>query len=92
LAAAKATRRPCCFWSQIAKENILPETVVAIIERHVGGGITEQEAKESTGPPSNYIPVTLEEKIVSYADKTGGNFKPHNPHRIHGGKSFGNKN
>ena len=55
--------------ARIAKENGLPDSLVAIIERHVGGGITAVEAKELGWPTSNYIPSTLEEKIVSYADK-----------------------
>ena len=55
--------------AKIAKDKGLPDSVVAIIERHVGGGITEAEAKKLGWPTSNYIPATLEEKIVSYADK-----------------------
>jgi uncharacterized protein len=55
--------------AQLARENNLPDAVVAIIERHVGGGITDREAKALGWPQSSYIPVTLEEKIVSYADK-----------------------
>jgi uncharacterized protein len=55
--------------AQIAKTQGLPEPVVAIIERHVGGGITDAEAKALGWPKSDYIPETLEEKIVSYADK-----------------------
>ncbi len=55
--------------AQIAKAQGLPEPVIAIIERHVGGGITDVEAKTLGWPKSNYTPVTLEEKIVSYADK-----------------------
>jgi uncharacterized protein len=55
--------------AEIAKTERLPKSVIAIIERHVGGGITGAEAKELGWPEGNYIPVTLEEKIVSYADK-----------------------
>ena len=47
----------------------MPEAVIAIIKRHVGGGITDAEAKKLGWPKDNYTPVTLEEKIVSYADK-----------------------
>jgi enoyl-CoA hydratase/carnithine racemase len=48
----------------------LPKPVVAIIQRHVGGGITANEAK-ALGRPNDdvYVPSTLEEKVVSYADK-----------------------
>jgi uncharacterized protein len=55
--------------AQIARAEGLPEAVVAIIERHVGGGITGAEAKALGWPPGEYVPATLEEKIVSYADK-----------------------
>jgi uncharacterized protein len=40
-----------------------------IIKRHVGGGITAREARKLGWPRDIYIPQTLEEKIVSYADK-----------------------
>ncbi len=55
--------------AEIARANKLPESIVAIIERHVGGGITDEEAKQLGWPKGNYMPQTLEEKIVSYADK-----------------------
>ncbi len=54
---------------EIAKKAGLSEPVIAIIKRHVGGGITTAEAAELGWPEDNYVPVTLEEKIVSYADK-----------------------
>lgn len=55
--------------AEIAKAENLPDSVIAVIERHLGGGITEVEAKELGWPEGNYIPVSLEEKIVSFADK-----------------------
>ena len=54
---------------EIAKSLNLPESVVSIIERHVGGGITADEAKELGWPVKDYLPTTLEEKLVAYADK-----------------------
>ena len=54
---------------EIAEKAGLPEAVVAIIKRHVGGGITEAEAQALGWPQDSYVPLTLEEKIVSYADK-----------------------
>jgi uncharacterized protein len=47
----------------------VPESIVSIIERHVGGGITADEAKELGWPVKDYLPTTLEEKLVAYADK-----------------------
>jgi uncharacterized protein len=55
--------------AEIAKSKELPDAVIAVIKRHVGGGITTAEAKELGWPKDNYIPESLEEKIVSYADK-----------------------
>jgi len=55
--------------AEIARSADLPEPVIRIIKRHVGGGITTNEAKELGWPEDNYMPVALEEKIVSYADK-----------------------
>jgi uncharacterized protein (TIGR00295 family) len=42
---------------------------VRIIERHLGGGISAKEARQFGWPEKKYIPETLEEKIVTYADK-----------------------
>lgn len=47
----------------------LPRSIVAIIERHAGGGITRDEARRLGWPVKDYLPRTLEEKIVAYADK-----------------------
>ena len=55
--------------AEIARSLNLPESVVFIIERHAGGGITIEEAQKLYWPPRSYIPNTLEEKIVTYADK-----------------------
>ena len=55
--------------AEIAKAAGLPDSVVSIIKRHVGGGITASEAEKLGWPEDVYVPVTLEEKIVSYADK-----------------------
>ena len=55
--------------AEIAKNAGLPEPVLNIIKRHVGGGISNTEAKGLGWPEDNYVPTSLEEKIVSYADK-----------------------
>jgi uncharacterized protein len=54
---------------RIARSLGLPDEIVRIIERHIGAGIPKWEAKELGLPEGTYIPVTLEEKIVAYADK-----------------------
>ena len=61
--------------ADIAKSAGLPDSVVSIIKRHVGGGITVKEAEKLGWPEDVYVPVTLEEKIVSYADKLIENSK-----------------
>lgn len=55
--------------AEIAKSLDLPESVISIIKRHVGGGITAETARRLGWPGDVYIPHTIEEKIVSYADK-----------------------
>jgi uncharacterized protein len=55
--------------AKIAESEGFPEELVKVIKRHVGGGITAQEAEKFGWPKDTYEPVTLEEKIVSYADK-----------------------
>ena len=55
--------------AEIARSLRLPEQVVSIIKKHVGGGIVAREAKKLGWPKDVYIPQTIEEKIVCYADK-----------------------
>ncbi|MGB9740716.1 MAG: TIGR00295 family protein [Candidatus Bathyarchaeia archaeon] len=55
--------------AEIAKSLGMPDPVIAIIKRHVGGGITSKEAKKLGWPKDVYTPKTLEEKIVTYSDK-----------------------
>jgi uncharacterized protein len=54
---------------KIAKKLGLPDSIVKIIIRHMGAGIPTDEAKELGLPEGNYMPISLEEKIVGYADK-----------------------
>lgn len=54
--------------AELAKKKKLPDSVVKIIERHIGGGITKSESKSLGLPQKDYSPQTLEEKIVSQAD------------------------
>jgi uncharacterized protein len=55
--------------AEIARSAGLPDSLVSIIKRHVGGGITAAEAEKLGWPQDVYVPASLEEKIVSYADK-----------------------
>jgi len=61
--------------AEIAKSAGLPDSVVSVIKRHVGGGITPSEANKLGWPEDIYVPNTIEEEIVSYADKLIENSK-----------------
>jgi uncharacterized protein (TIGR00295 family) len=52
----------------LARELGLPERIILIIERHIGAGISKDEALDLGLPGRDYIPATLEEKIVAHAD------------------------
>jgi len=39
-----------------------------VCERHIGAGIDSKEAKSLGLPEKDYIPVSLEEKIIAHAD------------------------
>jgi uncharacterized protein/tRNA (cytidine56-2'-O)-methyltransferase len=56
----------------IARARGLPEEVVRIISRHVAAGLTELEAHELGLPPGDYMPSSLEEKIVCHSDNLVG--------------------
>ncbi len=47
----------------------LPQQVTAIMEKHIRGGLTEEEAVELGLPVKDYTLKSLEEKIVIYADR-----------------------
>jgi uncharacterized protein len=53
---------------EIGRELGFPERLLFIIERHIGAGITAAEAERLGLPKKDYLPLTPEEKIVSYAD------------------------
>ena len=53
---------------RIGKELGFSGQLLAIIERHIGAGITAIEAERLGLPKKDYLPLTPEEKLVSYAD------------------------
>ena len=53
---------------KIAEKYGYDKDVLNIIERHIGAGITEEEAEKLGLPKKSYVPQTLEEKIVAHAD------------------------
>ncbi|MCS7144021.1 MAG: TIGR00295 family protein [Archaeoglobaceae archaeon] len=54
--------------AEILRAERVDERVVKIAERHFSAGITAEEAKKLGLPERDYLPETLEEKIVSFAD------------------------
>ena len=48
---------------EIARSFQLPESIILIIERHIGTGLTEEEAVKLGLPKKNYLPQSQEEKI-----------------------------
>jgi len=63
--------------AKIATELGLPISIVNIIERHLGAGIPKDEAIALGLPPKDYMPLTLEEKIVAHADNLIENDQEH---------------
>jgi len=52
----------------IAKKYGFDDKILNIIENHIGAGITKNEARTLNLPIKDYIPNTIEEKIVANAD------------------------
>ena len=53
---------------KIAKKLDLDESIIKIIECHIGAGLLSEDTKKLGLPVKDYIPVSLEEKIVCHAD------------------------
>ena len=54
--------------ADMAEEMGLPSEIVEIIRRHTGAGLDSQDVEEMGLPPGNYMPETVEQKIVAHAD------------------------
>ena len=55
--------------AEILEKEGVDKTVVEIVRKHVGAGISPEEAKKLGLPDFDYVPRTLEERIVCFADK-----------------------
>jgi uncharacterized protein (TIGR00295 family) len=53
----------------ILEEEGVDSVVVEIVRRHVGAGISPEEAVALGFPLGDYVPRTLDQKIVGFADK-----------------------
>lgn len=58
-----------CLGASILEQEGVDDTVVEIVRRHVGAGISAEEATALGFPPGDYIPRTLEERVVCFSDK-----------------------
>ena len=54
--------------AEIIKKINFPKEIIHIVENHIGAGITKDEAIELGLPEKDYIPQTLEAKIVAASD------------------------
>jgi len=54
--------------AQILRQKGFPDELARIAENHLFAGILAEEAKEFGLPSKDFIPSTLEEKIITYAD------------------------
>lgn len=54
--------------ADLLRDLEVDEKICLITERHIGAGITADEAKALGLPDRNYIPETIEEKIVAHSD------------------------
>lgn len=54
---------------EILKQRGMSHKLVKICETHILGGLDKEDAKEVGLPEKDYIPSTIEEKIICLADK-----------------------
>ncbi|MBD5322035.1 MAG: HDIG domain-containing protein [Bacteroides sp.] len=72
---------------KLLRDHGMPEEYARVAERHTGAGITREDIV-SQGlplPPGDYMPRTVLERLVCYADKfysKGGDMKRKSPDRV----------
>lgn len=54
--------------AEMAEDLGLPSELVEIIRKHTGAGLDQQDIEEMNLPQGDYIPRTVEEKIVAHSD------------------------
>ena len=57
----------------IARSRNLPEHLVRVISRHIAAGLTNDEARDLGLPDGEYMPESIEEKIVCHSDNLVSN-------------------
>ena len=54
--------------ADMLRDDHWPDRVVWAVERHTGAGVTPDEARSHGLPERDYVPRSLEERIVAHAD------------------------
>jgi len=54
--------------SEMIKKMGFSEELVSVIRKHTGAGLDDTDTEELGLPPGDYMPKTIEEKIVAHAD------------------------
>jgi len=54
--------------AEMAERFGLPPELISIIRKHIGAGVDDRDAEELGLPKWDYIPRTMEERIVAHAD------------------------
>ena len=62
--------------AKLAQELELPDEIIGIIRNHIGAGLPADEAAAMGLPEEDYMPETIEQKIVAHADNLIDYFKP----------------
>ena len=65
---AKRTVEHGIVAGEMIREARFPEAVARIAERHMGVGLQREEARHLGLPDHDFVPETIEERIVCYAD------------------------
>lgn len=58
---------------EILERSEIDDEIIEIVRRHVGAGLTAEEASRLGFPPGQYMPETVEQKVVAHADNLTGN-------------------
>jgi len=58
--------------AELLRNEGVDEIVLEIVKRHVGAGISREESQALGFPEGDYVPRTIEEKVVCFSDKMVG--------------------
>ncbi len=58
-----------CLGAEMGRALGLPDAITGVMEKHIRGGLSPEEAKELNLPVKDYTLEKLEERIIIYADR-----------------------